>query len=521
MGTFNGLEMAKQALFAQQSALYTTGNNIANANTPGYSRQRVNFETMSPYPSASRNRPEIPGQMGTGVEAGTVQRIRNKYLDFQFRAENSKAGYWEAKSDALSRMEGLLNEPSENGLSKTMDRFWQSLQDLAGSPDNSGARSVVVQRGVAVGETFNYLSNSLKSMRNDLKDQIENVVVPDANSILYQINEINKQIGNIEPHGLLSNDLYDDRDRLIDELSSIVNIKVTRNKSSESAKDIADGLVSIELVSEKGESMVPPAFLVNGDLSKGPLDYKQLKVNYDDVKQAVSGISIGRYDKNGENFEPEQELSVEQFASKGSLKGLIESYGYKDSDENVSGEYTDMLAELDKLAFAFVNEFNSQHAEGKDLNGDDGIDDFFEEITIEKDAAGAITVNKDIMDDPDLVAASEDGTDGNGNNASLLADVFDKIDIGLGETTSVRSFYQSLIGSMGVRALEANRMTDNADILRSQVEDQRMSVSSVSLDEEMTNMIKFQQAYNAAARSMTAIDEMLDRIINNMGLVGR
>src|SRR5690625_6095788 len=102
MSTFHGLEMARQALSAQQSALYTTGHNISNANTEGYSRQRVNFETMSPYPSASRNRPEMPGQMGTGVKTGSVERIRNQFLDYQFRAENSKSGFWTSKSDRKS-----------------------------------------------------------------------------------------------------------------------------------------------------------------------------------------------------------------------------------------------------------------------------------------------------------------------------------------------------------------------------------------------------------------------------------
>src|SRR5690625_1187975 len=119
MSSFHGLEMAKQALFAQQAALYTTGHNIANANTEGYSRQRVNFKTMSPYTAPGRNRPEIPGQMGTGVQVGTVERIRNQFLDYQFRTENSKSGYWDTKADALSRMEELLNEPSDSGLSRS------------------------------------------------------------------------------------------------------------------------------------------------------------------------------------------------------------------------------------------------------------------------------------------------------------------------------------------------------------------------------------------------------------------
>src|SRR5690625_490772 len=128
--TFHGLEVAKKALFAQQHGLYVTGHNISNVNTDGYSRQRANFETTTPYPPTSLWQPKISGQMGTGVKIGTVQRVRDQFLDYQYRLENSRASYWDTRREALSRMEELLNEPSENGLAKTLDRFWQSLQDL-------------------------------------------------------------------------------------------------------------------------------------------------------------------------------------------------------------------------------------------------------------------------------------------------------------------------------------------------------------------------------------------------------
>lgn len=114
MSTFRGLEMARRALSTQQSALYTTGHNISNANTPGYSRQRVNMQAMNAYPTPGMNSPHLPGQMGTGVEAGSVQRIRNQFLDTQFRSENASVGYWSQRTEALSRMENLLNEPSDS-----------------------------------------------------------------------------------------------------------------------------------------------------------------------------------------------------------------------------------------------------------------------------------------------------------------------------------------------------------------------------------------------------------------------
>lgn len=234
--TFSGLEIAKRGMFTQQSALNTTGHNIANANTPGYTRQRVNFEQTEPYPNASINRPHIPGQTGTGVQAGTIERVRDSFLDTQFRYENNKSGYWDSRADALLKMEEIMNEPSETGLSKSFDRFWQSMQDLALNPTNAGARSVVRERGKAVAETFHYLSTSLKAVQGELKSELE-VSVKEINSLANQINSINKQISEIEPHGYLANDLYDERDRLLDQLSGLSNVKISYEKAGKCASD--------------------------------------------------------------------------------------------------------------------------------------------------------------------------------------------------------------------------------------------------------------------------------------------
>lgn len=505
MSTFHGLEMAKQALFAQQSALYTTGHNISNANTKGYSRQRVNFETLSPYPTASRNRPEIPGQMGTGVKTGSVERVRDQFLDTQFRGENSKTGYWETRSEALARMENLMNETTDKGLSKSMDLFWDSLQDLATNPTNSGARSVVVQRGIALAESFNYISKSLNSVRSDLKSELD-VTVKNTNSLLTQINEINKQVKQIEPHGYLANDLYDKRDRLIDELSSIVNIKVSYDSSGKGSLEIADGVATIELLDENGEPTGTK--LINGKPEDNEPDIQELKINYsDDEMKVVELIKVG-----------EVEIPISDTDTTGSLNALVHAYGYMDG-ENVKGEYPEMLADLDAMAKAFIEEFNKVHQTGYDLDGEEG-QPFFDEDSL---TAETIKVNDDLIQNPNLVAAAKGKNTDDGENAFNLLDVFDKkLNVGTnGEKASVKKFYESVIGDLAVRAQEANRMADNTNILRSQISNQRQSVSSVSLDEEMSNMIKFQHAYNAAARSMTTIDEMLDRIINSMGLVGR
>ena len=273
--TFMGLETARRGMFTQQSALHTTGHNIANANTPGFTRQRINFEQTEPYPSASLNRPQIPGQVGSGVKAGSIQRVRESFLDVQYRGENNKLGYWETRAESYLKLEEVLNEPSESGLAKTMDQFWQSLQDLAVNPTNPGARSVVRQRGIAVSETFNYLHNSLSSIQSDLKNEIS-VTEKSINSILDQISKINGQVADVEPHGYLPNDLYDERDRLIDQLSSIVNIKVDYTRSGGNSLKMADGQAVIKMVSDSGKEL---GILVSGDRFNEVKDRKSTRLN--------------------------------------------------------------------------------------------------------------------------------------------------------------------------------------------------------------------------------------------------
>lgn len=532
LSTFHGLEVAKRGMFTQQSALYVTAHNIANANTPGYSRQRVNFVETEPFPPASMNRPQIPGQMGTGVEAGSIQRIRDSFLDYQYRNEASKLGYWSARSEAIAKMEDIMNEPSEFGLSKAMTQFWESLQDLSANPENEGARAVVRQRGIAVAESFNYLYTSLSQIRDDLGQEIKTGLL-EVNSILKQISELNDQIKAVEPNGYLPNDLYDKRDALVDELSKYFQVKVETVPSGGNALDIAEGIYEISLVNQDGSTVkivtkdgysklsVSPS--ISGDPTNPDGYISEIRI--EDVLGNITTISYNKFDS----------------LASGRIKSLIEAYGYGSDPDNVKGYYPDMLADLDKMAYSFATMFNAQHQKGFGLNDSTGGRDFFE-MTLsgpptEKGAAATIKVHKDIMDNlSNIAASSKSGESGNGNNALYLSMIKDvqitngsaTLPSGSGTTVSVpitggtvQTFYQGLIGKIGVDGQQAERMKTNAETLATSVDNKRQSVSSVSLDEEMTNMIKFQHAYNAAARMITAIDEMLDKIINDMGIVGR
>lgn len=530
--TFMGLETAKRGMFAQQSALHTTGNNIANANTEGYTRQRVNFKATEAYPSLGLNRPQIPGQMGTGVEVDSVQRVRESFLDIQYRSENNKLGYWDSRANSLQKMEEIMNEPSDTGLANSLDQFWMSLQDLALDPTNAGARSVVRERGNAVADTFNYLATSLKSVQGDLKNELD-VSVKEVNSIANQLNNINKQISEIEPNGYLPNDLYDERDRLLDKLSSLANIKVSYNPSGGNALKISEGTATVEIVDDNGKILGTLVDAKSQRVNELSVTFKKITNDNGNITDGlVEGVKIGS-----------KSISIMDFNSAGKVSALIDSYGYSEtlSDGSVVeyGLYPKMLNDLDTMAFTFAKEFNAVHSKGwtlndynadKEPNATNSEIEFFsygyEEFgTDSKNAASMIRISDDIKTSTNNIAAAfkEDGSNnapeiGNGKNATLLSNVKNGIlNIG-GVNTTLQNFYEGIIGGMAVNTQEAERLTSNSTVLRDSVEERRQSVSAVSLDEEMTNLVQFQHAYNAAARMITIQDEILDKIINGMGI---
>lgn len=516
--TFFGLETAKRGMAAQQSALNTTAHNISNANTQGYSRQRVNFVQMEPFPPTSINSPAKQGQIGAGVKVETIERVRDGFLDNQYRNESTKTEYWNVKADALKRMEDILNEPSEAGLSATLDRFWQSLQDLAVNPSSTGARSVVRERGIALAETFQYLSSSIKSVQTELKKEL-NVTVTDVNFLSSQINHLNQKIAEIEPHGYVANDLYDERDRLLDQLSSLANIKVTYTPSGGNSNELAEGVATVEILNDKGNSI---GTLIDAKQKKT----NELSANYDSETGLVKSLTIGT-----------KEIDVLDFRGLGKISGLIDSYGYMYSSEDSvieEGIYPDLLKQLDSMAFDFAKGINNVHQEGwsvKDVQSDVHTPiDFFSfgnrQLTNSKGAAEGIQVSKEIISSADYIAAALPDSEGkvnigDGQNAIQLAGVKHNEFTIDGKKTTISSYYEGIIGGMAILSQEADRSATNSQMMKDAINDRKQSISSVSLDEEMTNMIQFQQAYNASARMITLQDELLDRIINGMGLSGR
>lgn len=488
---FTTLNTAKLALSAQQAALQTTGNNVSNASTPGYTRERVDLQPTTPFPSVGMNQPDIPGQEGTGVEATSVTRVRDSFVDQQVRQQTTSNGYWAAKSDSLSQMENIMNEPSDSGLSKVMNNFWGAMQDLSNDPTNSGAQSVVVQDGQTVADTFHYLSSSLTQVKNNIGSNI-GITAGQVNSLAKQINDLNRQIANVEPSGMTANTLYDQRDQLVDQLSKIADIQVSTSPSGGHPAAGAAGLYTIQIKStDPTTNATTFTTLVDGKT----LTTSQLTANPD-----TNTISIG-----GQPVPPVG----------GKLQGLMDSY---------NKDLPDMLNRLNTMA---QNLNDAVQSKIDQANGTTGTIPALFTMDTTKPAAMGINVNSNLLTDPSSVAAgqlvSADPTDPNNTQKipvalsianALNSDTYAFDPTNPNQKMTFQGYYQQAIGQMGVNAQAANRMTTNTQSLLDSATQRRDSTSGVSIDEEMTNLIQYQHAYSAAARMVTTINTLLDTVVN-------
>lgn len=469
--TFFGLEMGRRALFTQQRALDVTGHNIANANTEGYTRQVADMAATLPYTVPAFNSPVTPLQVGTGVEITQINRIREGFLDYQIRKETSTLEYWESKRDALQKIEVILREPSDNGLRTVMDKFWSSLQELSKNPESEGVRALVRETGITLSNTFNQLSKQLTDLQTDADTSID-IKVDEANTIASQINTLNQQISLLQAADQNANDLRDRRDLLVDQLSEIMDIQFSED---------AAGVLTITV---GGTNYVDNTFVVNDIVKTG------LGATLNWTKAPAGPVTI----TGGEIF------------------GLDEVYS------TITVNY---LADLDNLASTFATNINAIHSAGFGLGAVPPTgNNFF--------AGGPPITAANIQVDPAIIASLNNiaaatlaaNVPGDGSNALAMAQLKQALTMNAG-TTTYDDFYRSLVSQLGVQSQEAIRMSDNQGFLLNQLKNNRTEVSGVSLDEEMTNMVRFQQSYNAAARLVTTMDEMIDTVVNRMGLVGR
>jgi flagellar hook-associated protein 1 FlgK len=453
--SINGiLDSAKRALIAQQYAIQVTGHNIANVNTKGYSRQRVNLASSLPVDS-------LPGQLGTGVKPEEVQRFRDLFIDFQLRRESQSLGRFEAENEALQMVESILNEPNDFALSGVMNNFWNSWEDLSNDPTSESARTVVQQAAVSMAQTFHQLHRDLEAQQYNLSNEI-GADLSDLNAAAANVAELNSRIVRAESKGQHANDLRDVRDNALDEIASLINT---------SWQEQENGSVTVYV----------------GGM---PL------VEYDTVKE----ISQDRDSTTGRTVLFFADSGVEAPVDQGSLAGHIEVRDVK------MPEY---IRQLDETAVALATAVNELHLTGVDLNGDDaGL--FFADGC---EGAASLMLDFSLADDVNLIAVSLDGNTGDGALGLDMAALRTAENLSL-DGKSISNHYNSLISKIGSDSASSARQVEQQETFVTTLENYRQSVSGVSIDEEMSNMILYEQAYQAAAKLIRVADEMLWTVIN-------
>jgi flagellar hook-associated protein 1 len=432
--SLQGLQTALSGLMAEQQMLDITGQNIANANTAGYSRETATLGTSPPIeiPAMSRVTGD-GGQLGTGVSIESITRIRNAYLDAQYRAQNSSLSGAGTQAEELQQAQGAFNEPTSSSLASQLSAFWSAWSNLADAPTSESAKQAVISAGQQLTRTLGALSHSLETVSNQAGEQYATLTSTTGEVASYakQIAQLNGQIRLAEQAGQSPNEMLDRRDNLLDKLSAMANVTVTK---------AADGTDTVTF----GNAAKP---LVEGTTSNWP-----------------------------------QELTA---SAGGQLGALLEV-------SSATGPIAGYQAALNSIAATLAGSVNALQP----------ATPFFSGTT-----AATLTV----VSTAAQVQTSASGHPG-GNELALAVAAL--------RGGAIEQSYSALVGRVGSNVATAKDEQANFQTTLATIANQRSSVSGVSLDEEMTNLISYQQGYQASARTMTAMDSILETLIEHTGVVG-
>ena len=467
--TFGGLSMAMRALMAQQTAVDVTNHNVGNASTEGYSRQQVDFTEASPYTVAALDRPQQAGQLGQGVEVADIQRARDEFIDQQWRGQSSVLADAQAQHDAIQQVESIYNEPSDTGLNAQLGQFWNAWRNLANHPEDASQRTALIQTSSTLAQSLKLTRSQLVTQQHELDSQVA-AQVGQINGDAQQIARLNQQIATAEGVGDHPNDLLDQRDALLDKLSGLANVSYVTDAHGQDVVTIGG---SVLVAGNQSYALQAVADPTNNNLQKV-------------VWQSDGSAAV---------------------LSGGSLKGVLDS-----RDQTVGGQ----INQLDTLAGTLITQVNAVVQGGYALDNSTGTNVQFFTGTTAQD----IAVSSAVVNNPNLVAAAQNpNAPGDGSNALAVANLQNALVLN-GGSASIDDYYQGMISGLGAAGQQQASLVTSQTTLVGDLTTQRQQVSGVSLDEESANLIKFQQSYQAAARMVTAVDQLLDQVINHMGMVG-
>lgn len=461
----SGISIALQAVLAHSQALEIVEHNVANASTPGYRRQKALLGTAAPSPIVASEHGIGAGQRGGGVIVEKIQRFNLEFFDARFRSVSSEAGNWSAQSEVLSQLEPLLAETTEDGLLPKLDQFWAGWQKLSTDPTDTSLRTVLLDDAGSLANALNRRATQTRQLRAE-----QNLVVADRvniiNSLADQIAQLNAEISRVLSVGEQPNDVMDKRDLALDQLAELTG--------------------SVSFNQKNGEVMVS----VGGHVLVMGHDTFKLHTQPNAVDSSVVDV----YWSDGQKLNPPG----------GKLKGTLEV-----RDDVLVNQ----LAGLNALASGLINQVNAIHRTGYGLNNATNMD-FFSGTN-----AGDIVVNP-LLDNASIATSSGASQAGNSDIALQIANLKTVKAMKAG-TATLNEFYNSQVTDLGVVTKRAADNSYQHGLVAKALGDQRESAVGVNLDEEAAEMAKAQKAYQAAARVLTAYDDLLDLVINRMGLVGR
>jgi len=449
--------IAKEALWVNQTGINVTGANVANVNTPGYSRQRAVIGTRSQY--------DIPDNMiQTGTEVISVERLYDKFLEFQVVEQSDQLGYTNARKDSLDRIEAIFNEANGGGLNELLGQFWKAWEDLAANPSGQVERTGLAYASQNLAGMVREYAGELYSLQQELNTGISQTVTQ-LNGYLADIADLNYKIiyGTAGQNNI--NDILDKRSDLLKKVSDLVDINYVETGEGAVNVFLSNGIPLVEVIRSRD--------LATQQNAQGFYD---IVLADDPTKNVTSAITSGR------------------------LGGMLEM-----RDTTIAG----YLGNLDDLAENIINEVNAQHALGYDGYGNVG-GNFFEPFNALMGARD-MQVDAAIISDPNRIAASSTVND-DGENALAVGNLKDALI--MGGTATFGDYYGALLGNIGQTVAEAQRSLSHETSVMTQLQSQQEQVSGVSIDEEMMNLVKFQLGYNAAAKMVSVAEQMYVELLD-------
>jgi flagellar hook-associated protein 1 FlgK len=445
------MSMAVRALLAEQGALDATSNNISNLNTPGYSRQR---------PILVEGDPVREGRLtfGSGVILEKLESVRDPILEIRIQAEQQQQSQLDSLVNSLSQVESMFSG-NTGDIGDSLSKFFNSLQQLSTDPTSIPLRQSVLTAANNLASAFRTIVQNVQQQRSNLDLSIFQAV-QETNSVTAQIAELNVQIATLENLHQDASAFIDKRNVLIGQLSQLIDVQVIQSDNT------------ITLTTSNGTALVAGGRAFQLDTQTDPSGVQHIFAEGKDITGSILG---------------------------GSLAGLLQV-----RDQKLPG----ILSDLDTLAAGLSSSLNTVHSAGYDLHGNLGGDLFAPPPTGIQGAAAAMTVQ---ITDPSLLAASSDLSPGsNGNLAQLLA-VRNQAIAG-GQTPL--DFYANTVFKIGNDIATNSAAQDASSLILQQLQNQRSSISGVSLDEEAANLLRYQHAYEAAARVVSTISEVMDTAVN-------